>query len=200
MPPFIRQLHEIDQSITLAINDLHSAFLDQVAIFLSDIKVWIPFYIIVGAIFVKKFGWKRGAVIIISLGLTFALTDQLTNLVKDCVSRLRPCYNTYMLDGGLRILEKRGGLYGFYSAHAANAFGFALCSIVCLKMDRTKRYPFFSVLVLSWATLVAFSRILIGKHYFGDVVVGTVMGIIIGTALALLARAVISRYIKTESC
>ena len=35
---------------------------------------------------VAKLGWKKGGVIIISIALTFAISDQLANLVKDSVS------------------------------------------------------------------------------------------------------------------
>ena len=198
MSPFIQNLHELDQNLTLAINSLHVHFMDQAVVLFSDIKFWIPMYIMVGAFMVAKLGWKKGGVIIISIALTFAISDQLANLVKDSVARLRPCYSTYMLDNGLHMLEKRGGLYGFYSAHAANAFGFAMCSIMGLRNDSTRKYTFYSVFILLWAAFVGFSRILAGKHYLGDVIVGSLTGIVTGILIALLARMLIYKTLSKE--
>ena len=196
MSPFLENIHSLDQRLTLAINNLHSSLTDQVVVFFSDIKVWVPLYLIIALFILVKLGWKKGAVVILSMVLAFAISDQIANLVKDSVARLRPCYNTYMLDNGLHILEKRGGLYGFYSSHAANAFGFAMCAIIGIRNDTSRKYLAFSSFAVLWAILVGVSRILAGKHYFGDVLVGTIAGIFIGTALALMARAVIRRFIE----
>lgn len=198
MSPFFQNLHELDQNLTLAINSLHVHFMDPAVVLFSDIKFWVPMYIIVGAFMVMRLGWKKGGVIIISIALTFAISDQLANLVKDSVARLRPCYSTYMLDNGLHMLEKRGGLYGFYSAHAANAFGFAVCSIIGLRNDSTRKYRLYSFFILLWAAFVGISRILAGKHYFGDVLVGAFAGIMTGILIAMLARMLIHKTLSEE--
>ena len=196
MSPFLENIHSLDQELTLAINSMHSSFTDNAVVFFSDIKVWIPLYLMVAAFILARLGWKKGLTVILSMVIVFAISDQIANLVKDSVARLRPCYNTYMLDNGLHMLEKRGGLYGFYSSHASNAFGFAMCAIIGIKNDTSRKYIAFSSIAILWAALVGISRILAGKHYLGDVLVGTIVGILMGTALALAARAVIRKFFE----
>jgi undecaprenyl-diphosphatase len=41
--------------------------------------------------------------------------------------------------------------------------------------------------MFTWAALVAISRIFVGKHYLGDVIVGTLVGLIIGYTLGVIA-------------
>lgn len=46
-----------------------------------------------------------------------------------------------------------------------------------------------------WAIIVSYSRIYLGVHYFGDVVCGGILGIIIGIVIAYIARIVVFRYV-----
>jgi undecaprenyl-diphosphatase len=47
-----------------------------------------------------------------------------------------------------------------------------------------------------WATMVALSRIFVGKHYLGDILAGALIGIAAGFLFAGVARIIIRRYIK----
>ena len=120
------------------------------------------------------------------------MVDQTANLVKNSVCRLRPCYTSLMLDGGLHWSEGRGGFFGFYSGHAANSFAFA--TVVAMALLLVKKNGFDRGLiagVYTWAGLVAISRIMAGKHYLGDVLVGALAGSLMAIAVALLARLLI---------
>lgn len=46
-----------------------------------------------------------------------------------------------------------------------------------------------------WAVLVSYSRIYLGVHYFGDVVCGGILGIIIGSIIAFVSNFIVGRYI-----
>ncbi len=194
----IEYLHGLDQDITLLINNLSNPATDQFWMFMSDKAVWIPAYILCAYFLFRRLGWKKALVVIISAGIAFALCDQLSNIVKHSVDRLRPSYDRRMLVEGLRVLERRGGFYGFFSAHAANAFAFVLCLIIGFRNDMEHNYLAFSISVLMWATLVAASRIFVGKHYFGDVLVGAIIGIIIGYACGKAARLIIKRFLEKK--
>ena len=100
-----------------------------------------------------------------------------------------------MIANGLHILEK-GGKYGFFSAHSANAFGLATSTLIGLRIDKRLRYRGYAAWMYSWATLVAVSRIFVGKHYLGDCLVGMIVGAAAGLAFASLAKLIIKRYIK----
>ena len=186
------RLQHIDQTLTLWINDLGTPELDQLWLLLSDVKVWFLAYLLIGVYIIYRLGWKRGLIIIISAALTILLVDQTANLVKNSVCRLRPCYTSLMLEKGLHWSEGRGGFFGFYSGHAANSFAFG--AIVAMALSPVKKNGVDRGLiagVYTWATLVSISRIMAGKHYLGDVLVGAIAGTILAVAVALIARLVI---------
>ncbi len=150
------------------------------------VKVWIPLYLVVLFFLFKRLGWKRGVISLVALILTVVVCDQFANLVKDSVARLRPCHNDVMVENGLRILEGKGGRYGFFSGHAANAMGFAVASSRLFKMDRSRKYRLYSALISVWALLLGLSRVFVGKHYLGDVLVGFASGALIAVAISSL--------------
>ena len=189
----IDTLHSFDQRITLAINQFHSEWWDAFWQFMSDVQIWFPLYLIVVIMLFVHLGWKKALIVTLSFALTIFVTDQVANLIKDSVSRLRPCYDYNMVSGGLNLLEKRSGYYGFFSGHSANAFGFAAASLIGLRNDRRQRFIGYASMIYVWATLVALSRVFVGKHYFGDIVVGALIGSAIGVCFALAARYFVNR-------
>lgn len=190
-----QEIHRFDQNLTLKINRWNSNFSDPIWEFLSDIPVWIPMYVLIVAFIIWRLGWKKGLVVVAGALLTFAFCDQSSNFVKEAVARLRPLHDEYMIANGLHVLEK-GGRFGFFSAHSANAFGLATCTLIGLRIDKRLKYRGYAAWMYTWATLVAVSRIFVGKHYLGDCIVGSIIGALAGLAFASLAKWVINRYIK----
>ncbi len=188
-----QQIHEMDQQLTLSLNSIHSSVTDPVMMFFSSIPVWIPMYVIVAVFLFIRLGWKKALVAIASIALTFLLCDQIANLFKDGIARLRPCHDSFMVGEGLRILEGKGGLYGFFSGHASNSFGFAVSSSMAFRNDRRLKYRGYSAWIFFWASMVSISRVFVGKHYIGDVVTGVIFGTILGLAAGFAARAIIKR-------
>lgn len=188
-----QQIHEMDQQLTLSLNSIHSSVTDPVMMFFSSIPVWIPMYVIVAVFLFIRLGWKKALVAIASIALTFLLCDQIANLFKDGIARLRPCHDSLMVGEGLRILEGKGGLYGFFSGHASNSFGFAVSSSMAFRNDRRLKYRGYSAWIFFWASMVSISRVFVGKHYIGDVVTGVIFGTVLGLAAGFAARAIIKR-------
>ncbi len=184
-------LHRIDQDATLFLNSFSTPATDQLWMLMSDKTVWIPAYAICVWFLFRRLGWKKALVVLCSVGLAFALCDQSSTIVKHSVDRLRPSYCASMLLGGLNVLEGRGGFFGFFSAHAANAFALVICLIIGFRNDRSHTYNGFYKFALVWAAMVAASRIFVGKHYLGDVIVGTIVGLTIGYFVGMLARYII---------
>lgn len=189
----IEKLHRLDQDITLLLNSLHCPASDSFMVFMSDKEVWFPLYLMTAIALFSRLGWKKALIAFFSIILTITACDQFSNLIKDSVCRLRPCYSTYMLEGGLRMLESRWDYFGFFSAHAANSFGFAVCSSTLFKLDKKRNYGFYTTATMIWAFFVSISRIFVGKHYFGDVVVGIIIGIIFASALAWAGKLIIKK-------
>ena len=191
----IDTLQRLDQEITLLVNSWSTPFTDGFWMMMSDKTVWIPLYVVCVWFIFKRLGWKRALIVLASIGLSFALCDQFSNIVKHAVLRLRPSYSERMLRDGLTLLERRGGFYGFFSAHAANAFAVATCLSIGFRNDGTHTYNAFWKWALVWATLVAVSRIFVGKHYFGDVLVGALVGTVVGYFIGMMARYLIQKYV-----
>lgn len=63
-----------------------------------------------------------------------------------------------------------GGKFGFASSHAANFFAMAVM------LGQLFRQRNWWIAVLTIATIVAYSRIYLGVHYPGDVLVGGLIG------------------------
>lgn len=193
----IHEIQVLDQDITLAINSLHSPFTDHVWMFFSSKTVWIPFYVLLLAFLVWKLGWKKALFVIMGIALTTLACDQGANIVKHSVERLRPCYDERMLHGGLNILEGRGGRFGFFSAHAADTFGLAACIFGCLKMSRDTSRKWLGAGLFCWAGMVSISRVFVGKHFFGDVLVGIAVGLVFGSLFAWIVRESVRRFART---
>ena len=190
----IFSIREIDESVTLAVNGLHTALSDQFWRFMSDKKVWIPFYLILITLLLYRLGWKKTLLAVFCTALTILACDQTAELFKYSVGRLRPCYNLDMVEGGLRILEGRGHLFGFFSAHAADSFGVAACLGGCMLMKAKGkgRGPFVATLFI-WALMVSVSRVFLGKHFVGDVLTGAVTGMTYGFLMSRIAIFISNR-------
>lgn len=190
---FWQNIHHIDQQITLLLNSWNSGISDHIWLIFTNIPIWIPMYILIIALVMMRLGWKKGLIVVAAAVLTFAFCDQFSNLVKEATERLRPCNDPYMLHNGLHVLEG-GGKYGFFSAHAANAFGLATSTVIGLRLDKRLKYRGYATWMYVWATMVALSRIFVGKHYLGDVIVGICVGLTAGWAFGSLAKIVIKKF------
>ena len=191
-------LEALDRRITLVLNSLHFEAGDHFWQFFSSIEIWYPMYAAVLFVVVRRLGWKKGLTMTLAMALTVLACDQLAGLVKDTVCRMRPCYDSFMITRGLHVLEARGGYYGFFSGHASNAFGFITCTWLGLRNDRTAKYRGFAAAGYLWAVLVSLSRVMVGKHFFGDILIGTVFGILTGYLFGLGASYLIRRFATAE--
>lgn len=189
----MERLVQIDQAATLWLNTHSPGFLDGVWHFASGTREWFPLYGLVMGFMIWKLGWRKGLVAVLALILGVVLSDQLSVLVKEAVMRLRPCRDPWMISKGIRLPDgPPGGLYGFFSSHASNVFGFASCSWLSLRLnDRKHSYNWYGWCIFIWAAVVSLSRVMVGAHFLGDILAGTVFGILVGTALALAARLLI---------
>ena len=194
MEGFWQEIHKADQLVTLEINSWDSPITDPIWQFFSDKLVWAPMYAAIIALLVWKLGWKRGLLVLAGALLTFGFCDQFSNLVKHAVERIRPLHDEFMVSNGLNILEKGGG-FSFFSAHSANSFGLAFSTFLgmklCLRDSGSTITPqwlkAYGIWMFFWAAMVAVSRIFVGKHYLGDVIVGIIVGSLAGIAFGWLA-------------
>lgn len=200
MPEFIKYLHHIDKDITLAINSVHCPVSDWIWGVFSNKDIWFVMYAVIAFFLIRNLGWKRGLIYIAGIVLTIVCCDQLGNVSKAFFQRLRPCCDGEMIARGHRLLEWCGPIeYGFYSAHAANAIGLATSSYLAFRNDTSRNYRAYGICIFCWGFLVGLSRIFVGKHFFGDVMVGFAVGILFGWLLSTIASLIISKFPKLDS-
>lgn len=193
---FWEHIHKFDQNLTLEINSWDSPVTDPVWQFFSDIPVWIPMYVLIVACLIWRLGWKKGLIMTLAAVATFGFCDQFSNLIKDLVGRVRPLNDAYMLENGLNVLEGASRSFSFFSAHSANAFGLATSTLIGFRLDKRLKYKGYATWMFFWASMVALSRVFVGKHYLGDILAGALIGAAAGFAFASIAKNIITRYIK----
>ena len=182
-------IKQIDQSLLLFLNSFHNDFWDKAVTLFTSIEIWIPFYLLIIYVIIKTY--KKNAIyILILIGLSIALSDQFSGLIKNLVQRLRPTQDP-VLGSLVHNVYNRGGMYGFFSAHAANTFTLAIISAKLFKNQA------FTILIFSWAVLVSYTRIYIGLHYPGDILTGWIWGFIAGLAFYQIMVFIQERYFKS---
>ena len=193
----MERLIGIDQEITLWLNGFHSPWSDQLWMFLSDVRIWFPMYGVIMGMMIYRLGWKKGLVVILSCILCVTLADQISYHIKEGIDRLRPYYTTDLLERGLHWPQNRSSFFGFFSGHASNSFGFAICSFLGFRLnDRSRSYTVYGWCIFAWAALVSLSRVMMAAHFFGDIFVGTLFGLAVGLFCAALARGVIRKWME----
>lgn len=190
MLEFIKYLHHIDKDITFFINQLYSPLTDWIWQVFSNKYIWFGLYAVVLFFLYRNLGWKRATVALVAMILVVTCCDQLANVFKNGVQRLRPCCDGEMIRRGLHELNWHWPIeYGFFSGHAANSMGFAVGTSLCFnKLDaKNRNYRPYTIGILIWAFLVGMSRVFVGMHYLGDVAVGFAMGAAIAWVIVSIA-------------
>ena len=191
-----QDIHQFDQRITLEINSWDSLVTDPIWQFFSNIPVWIPMYVLIVAGLIWRLGWKKGLIMTLAATATFGFCDQSSNFIKELVCRVRPLNDAYMLENGLNVLEHASSSFSFFSGHSANSFGLATSTVIGLRLDKRLKYNGYATWMYFWASMVALSRIFVGKHYLGDILVGALVGVGAGFFFASIGRKIIRSYIR----
>ena len=176
-----------DKQAMIFLNNLGSSTFDPFWILVSEKWFWIPLYVIFLYFLYKNFNKKSLFYILLFVALGITASDQIANIFKFGFERLRPCHDP-SLEGLLREV-KCGGKFGFYSAHSSNSF-FVATYLTILLGKKIKQLPYF---LFVWAAIVAYSRVYLGMHFPGDIIVGAIMGILSALFFGTLAKKVIKK-------
>lgn len=187
----IDQLIEWDKQFLIFLNSFHTPWLDPVMLLITKTFFWLPLYAFLIFLMFKNF--KREAwFILIGAALTVLLCDQITStFMKPYFARLRPSQDPTMVGLLHHVDNYKGGLYGFASGHAANTLGTAL--LVWLTLRPVYRWAW---LIFVWAVLMTYTRIYLGVHFPGDIIVGGSIGLACGYAGYRLSNYLRQRYRK----
>lgn len=181
----LEHLEALDRSAFLAINGWHAPWADALMRWVSAKSTWIPLYALFLFLVKRRMGWRGLAWAVPVIGLMILCSDQgSVQLFKENVQRLRPCHEP-TLSGMVHLVQDGcGGRFGFVSSHAANHTAVAFFMIGVLGGRPRWSIP----ALIGWAALVSYSRVYLGVHYPGDVLVGALYGTFVGILFAVLLR------------
>ncbi|MDN5199729.1 phosphatase PAP2 family protein [Fulvivirgaceae bacterium BMA10] len=185
----MEKIEQLDQELFLWLNNLHHGIFDVVMYYVTNKYFWIPFYLFIIFAVVVKFK-KQAFFIIPILILTVTICDQITSgFMKPFFERLRPCHDPIIGNLVHLVVDGCGGKFGFASSHASNHFG--LATFLWLLFRNTYKWAH---LIFIWAFLIAYSRVYVGVHYPGDILVGSLVGIIIGWLCFQIMKGVLKKF------
>lgn len=171
----VEKILEYERDVFFFLNGSNSPFLDRFMWLYSGKVVWLPLAFFILCVLIYKKNWRESVLILLAIVLVVTLCDQFASHVcKPIFTRFRPTHHPDFMDQVKVVLGYRGGLYGFISSHAANAFGFATLMALIFR-DKV-----FSWTIFIWAIITAYTRIYLGVHFISDIVPGAISGLIFG--------------------
>lgn len=175
-----------DKELLIYLNNLGTENWDTLWLGITHQFNWAPLFIFIIFLVIKNFGWKRGGVVIISMILLVAFSDQFTNLIKNSVERLRP-NNDPEIKHLLRIFIKPQS-FSFMSGHATTSTFFSVFTVLLL----TEKYKYIYFILL-FPLVFAYSRVYLGVHFPLDISVGIIIGTLFANLYFILYKKVDSR-------
>lgn len=188
-------LIDTDKQWLLSVNGSESLFLDNLATTLTTATTWIPLYVMLLFLVIRNSGSaKKVAIIVLCALLCVFLAGSLDDMiVKPLVARWRPARDP---DIGISVDivdGYRGGRFGFFSAHASNTFSLAVFFMWLV------RSRLLSISLAAWSLLNCWTRMYLGVHYPGDIVVGLLWGAIVGSAVWYLCIRIVPQHIAPSN-
>ncbi len=176
-------IEKLDQELFLFLNGLHADWLDPIMWWFSDKLIWVPLYIFILFLIIRKYQW-RSVGILLSVALLIAASDQISVWFKLTVERARPTHTEELKPLIHTLNNYFGGPYGFVSSHASNSFALATFTSLFL----APYYKYYRISAFIWAALVSYSRIYLGVHFPGDILCGAILGVLLAHVVYFLYR------------
>lgn len=188
MTDITETLLQADRTLTLVLNGSESLYLDALAVTATRTAVWLPVALVLLYVIIRNNNLPGVFLTVAGLGLCVLLSDQIASSVfKPLVARFRPSQDPHLMYLVRVVNDYRGGLYGFFSSHAANTVSLAVFFSLVTRHRAT------AATLGAWAALCCWTRVYLGVHYAGDILAGCLCGLVVGTAVWLLWRGVSAR-------
>jgi len=166
----LESLIEFDQQLFLWLNGFHADWLDPIMLFITNRNPWIPLYALILFFVIKQLRWQSWSMLL-AFAVLITLADQAASgFFKPFFERLRPCHEP-SIQAMVHMVKGCGGKFGFASSHASNTV--ALATFLWLIYRNV-----YAKMMIVWAIVVSYSRIYVGVHYPGDIIMGAILGIL----------------------
>ncbi len=162
-----------DKKAFVFLNGFGSDYFDSLWLIITKQVYWTPLFLFIFYLLQKKIGWKNFGFYLIFMAVLILVCDQTTNIFKEQFQRLRPC-NDDEIKSIIRIV-KASDTFSFFSGHAANSMASTVFSFMILKKFYRHVY-----LLFLFPLIFAYSRIYLGLHFPGDILIGYLVGAIFG--------------------
>lgn len=186
---FLQQLLTLDDKFFLLFNGFNSSYFDALMMMLTGKFIWVPLYVTIAAALFMSRRPSEALWLLVGVGVVIALTDySISACIRPYFSRLRPSNPDNPVSAlGHVVDDYRGGDYGFPSCHAANSFALAVF------MSLVARKRMFTWFIFLWAVMHSYTRLYLGVHYPGDLIVGVFYGSLVAWVIYLLIRYLVLR-------
>jgi undecaprenyl-diphosphatase len=170
-------LQAVDTFVFVQINQLphrklSDRFLTRLSWVMTSGTGWLLF-LLLAMLLDRRRGWKATRAVAPALWLATATVE---HPIKKWFRRRRPFISLIEAI----IVGRKPGSYSFPSGHSAAAFAGALLL--------SREYPASARRFFGLASLVAFSRIYLGVHYPGDVLSGSLLGMLLAKIYSRIFR------------
>jgi undecaprenyl-diphosphatase len=175
-------LIELDKQLLLLLNGSQSLYFDGLVKILTTAATWIPLYVSLFYMVLKNNDSMQKILLVVACaGLCVFFAGSLDDLfVKPMVARWRPTHDPQIGMFVDVVNGYRGGDFGFFSAHASNTFSIAIF------FSWLVRSRVLTVSLVNWSLVNCWTRMYLGVHYPGDILVGLLWGGTVGTLVYLL--------------
>lgn len=190
MKEIIEYLSQIDTEVFLFLNGFHNTYWDYFMTMFTYRFTWVPFYATFLYVMIRNFHYKVTTACVVAIVVSILICDQTAStLLKPMVERMRPSNLDNPISPLVHVaFDYRGGRYGFPSSHAANSWCMAFFAMYLARRSRL------NIFLAFWALTMSYSRIYLGVHYPGDLLVGAIIGFITATVVYYVFRYYAKEY------
>ena len=175
-------LIDADTRLTMSVNACHNPYWDVFMLLFSYKNVWLLFYVSLIWFLCRNYSWRFVVLSLLTVALLITLCDQMSSTwLRPMVQRLRPCDPENPLSEMVHLVNGyRPVSYSCPSAHAANTWGLAFF------LSFVFRRKLLSATLILWAFVTCWSRLYLGVHFFGDLLAGLLIGLVLAWVIYYL--------------
>ncbi|MBD1262978.1 phosphatase PAP2 family protein [Maribacter polysiphoniae] len=165
----LERILQWDRETLIYLNSLGIEEYDHFWSTVTNIYTWIPLFLFFFVLIFWKYKRREAIFVTLTVLALIGFILVATDVTKGFFERIRP-NNDEEVNQLIRILH-HPSTFSFFSGHSASSFSITTLIVLFLR----KRVKWCWVFYI-WPLLFALSRIYVGVHYPGDIIVGALVG------------------------